>query len=74
MQITVDISEDFAVRAAELGLSPEAFAHELLGAGRSTDSEWEAEALQRAAQIDADKTQLVPWEAIEARLRSRITG
>ena len=74
MQITVDISEDFAALAAELGLSPEAYAHDLLGAGRSADSEWEAEALQRANEIDAGRAQLVPWEAIEARLRSQITG
>ena len=74
MQITVDISEDFATRAEELGLTPEAYAYELLGTGRSAELEWEAEALRRANQIDADKTQLVPWEAIETRLRSEIAG
>lgn len=30
MQITVDISEDFATRAEELGLTPETYAYELL--------------------------------------------
>jgi len=70
MQITVDISEDFAARAAEMGLSPEAYAQELLGMGYPGDSEWEAEAPRRAGEIDAGRGQLVPWEAIEARLRS----
>jgi hypothetical protein len=74
MQITVDISEDFAARAAERGLSPEAYACEILGTGSQADSEWEAEAMRRANEIDVGRAQLVPWESIEARLRSLVAG
>ncbi len=74
MQIAVDVSEDFAAQAADLGLTPEAYAYDLLGVGGSADSEWETEALCRAGEIDNGKAHLVSWEAIEARLRSRISG
>jgi Putative addiction module component len=74
MQITVEISEEFAAKAAGLGLTPEAYAHELLSAEQSAESAWEAEALRRANAIDAGEAQLIPWEQIESRLRSRIAG
>jgi len=91
MQITVEISEEFAARAANLGLTPEAYARELLsgeqplknpghdpqlrtGSDANFESAWEAEALRRADEIDAGQTQLIPWEWIESKLRSRIAG
>jgi hypothetical protein len=74
MQITVEISEEFAAKAADLGLTPEAYAHELLSGEQTVESSWEAEALRRASAIDAGEAQLIPWEQIESRLRSRIAG
>ena len=74
MQITVEISDQFATEAAELGLTPEVYASELLSDGRSNDALWEAEALRRANGIDTGQTTLVAWEQIESRLRARIAG
>uniref|UniRef100_E6QN13 Uncharacterized protein n=1 Tax=mine drainage metagenome TaxID=410659 RepID=E6QN13_9ZZZZ len=76
MQITVEISEDFAARANQLGLTPEAYASELLLAANrdELDAAWEAEALRRAAEIDSGNSQPVPWEQIQSRLHARIAG
>jgi hypothetical protein len=74
MQITVEISEEFAARAADLGTSPEAYAHELLDGESATQVLWETEALRRTGEIDAGQAKLIPWDQIESRLRSRIAG
>ena len=86
MRITVEISEDFAAQAAQLGISPEAYASELLlGANRDEanrdeanrdeiDPAWESEALRRAAEMDSGNSQPVLWEQIQSRLHARIAG
>jgi putative addiction module component (TIGR02574 family) len=73
MQITVEISEEFAARAANLGLTPEAYAREVLTAEITADATWEAEALRRAGEIDSGQATPIPWEQIESRLRSRVS-
>ena len=74
MQITVDISEDLIARAAELGLTPEAYIRDLFSREQSAESLWQREAERRAGEIDKSRTKLVSWEEIELRLRSRIAG
>jgi hypothetical protein len=77
MLITVEISEQFAARAADRGLTPQAYAEELLSkaeADGSFDADWIAEAERRADQIDSGNASLVSWEEIEQRLRKRIAS
>ncbi|MFC5863484.1 addiction module protein [Acidicapsa dinghuensis] len=77
MLITVEISEQFAARAADLGLSPEAYALEILAATASNEAieaGWITEAERRAADIDSGKVTLTSWEQIEQRLRQRIAS
>lgn len=75
--ITVEISEQFAARAADLGLTPEAYAREILTSMESDqaiEADWIAEAERRAAAVDAGKATLASWEQIEQRLRQRIAS
>ncbi len=74
MQILVALSADFAARAAALGLTPEAYAHDLLAQDPSADALWQIEAIRRSAEIDEGRAELISWEKIESRLRSRIAG
>jgi hypothetical protein len=78
MQISIEISEEQLARATELGLTPEAYVHDLLSQATALDSAnevaWVKEAERRAGSLDAGSTKVVAWEEIEARLRSRIAG
>lgn len=77
MQITIEISEEQAARAAELGLTPEAYVRDLLSRNASQD-EWEGawieEAKQRSTALDNASAKAIAWEEIESRLRARIAG
>lgn len=74
MQVTVEIPEELAARAAQLGLTPEAYVHDLLVRDIAQEGAWIQEAQRRAEAIDSDAAKVVSWEEIEARLRSRIAG
>jgi len=74
MQITVEITDEEAARAADLGLTPEAYVRDLLVRDTLIERSWAAEASRRGAELDEGRTQTVSWEQIEARLRSRVAS
>jgi putative addiction module component (TIGR02574 family) len=74
MEITVKVPEEFGALAAELGLSAEAYAEQLLETAQAVDAAWTAEAVRRAEAIDAGTAAVVPWEQMEARMRARLAS
>lgn len=74
MQITVEISDQEAARAAELGLTPEAYIRDLLTRDSIQESEWITEVMRRSEAIDVGSAKVIAWEEIEARLRSRLAS